>query len=131
MATIYRAFTVNIPMAEAWAAIADVGAVHTRLAKGFVTNVTLEGDVRIVTFANGFTVKEQIIAIDAEHKRLAYTSIGGRASHHNASFQVFEEDDSSCRIEWITDLLPEEVSGAIGDMVDKGIEAITQTLNKH
>ena len=129
MATIYREFNVNIPAAQAWAAIKDVGAVHTRLAKGFVKDVALEDNIRTVTFANGFTVKEQIIAIDADHKRLAYTSVGGRASHHNAYFQVFEVDYNSCRIAWVTDLLPEEVAGTIEAMVDKGIEAIKQTLN--
>jgi hypothetical protein len=130
MATVYREFIADVPAATAWAAISDVGSVHKKLAVGFVTNVLLQGSVRTVTFANGFTVQEEIIAVDEEHKRLAYTAVGGRASHHNASFQVFDIDENQCRIEWITDLLPDDVAGTITAMVDQGIIAIKNTLKK-
>jgi len=42
MATIYREFLVEAPAAEAWSAIRDFGAVHTRLAVGFVTGTQTE-----------------------------------------------------------------------------------------
>ena len=41
-----------------WDAVRDVGAIHTRLAPDFVTDVKMEGDARIVTFANGMTAKD-------------------------------------------------------------------------
>jgi hypothetical protein len=47
-----------------WAAFRDVGAIHTRLARGFVTDTKLEGDTRIVTFANGVVARERIIDTD-------------------------------------------------------------------
>ncbi len=72
MATIYKEFAVDAPPEFVWAAVKDVGAVHTRLAKGFVTNTVLTGGMRTVTFANGLTVTEQIVGVDDEHKRLAY-----------------------------------------------------------
>jgi len=42
-------------------ALRDVGALHTRLAPGFVTHTRLEPGARIVTFGNGMVVREAII----------------------------------------------------------------------
>lgn len=128
MATIYKEIAVEAPAEFVWDAIKDVAAVHTRLARGFVTNTVVQGDTRSVTFANGFVVQEQIVAIDEAHLRMAYRAIGGRASHHNASFQVFATSKHTCRLLWITDLLPEEVKAPIEQMVEAGSAAMKQTL---
>ena len=130
MATIYREFLVDAPAAEAWSAISDVGNVHKRLAIGFVTDTKMEGDMRTVTFANGVTIQERMVTIDDGNMRFAYAATGGRASHHNASFQVFAINEKQCRVLWITDLLPDEVVPAVTDIVDNGIKAIQATLKK-
>ncbi|MGZ3241080.1 MAG: SRPBCC family protein [Burkholderiaceae bacterium] len=128
MATIYKEFKINATPDFVWAAIKDVGAIHTRLAQGFVTNTVLVDDMRTVTFTNGFVVKERIITVSDEHRRLAYTAVEGRASHHNASLQVFDELNGQSRVLWITDLLPDEMHGPIEQMVELGSQAITKTL---
>src|SRR5512139_3612686 len=46
VATIYKELVVEVHAAFAWAAIKDVGGIHERLVKGFVTGTTLEGNVR-------------------------------------------------------------------------------------
>jgi hypothetical protein len=130
MATIFREIVVDAPPKFVWAAIRDVGEVHTRLARGFVTNVVLAGDTRTVTFANGFVVQEQIVTIDDERMRLAYSSVGGRASHHNASFQVLPCGEEQSQILWVTDLLPDEMRAPIAQMVELGSSAIQQTLEQ-
>lgn len=128
MATIYKEFTVDAPAGDVWLAIRDFGAPHRRLAAGFLTDAQLEGDVRTVTFFNGFKVQERLVSLDDTNKRLVYTATGGRSTHHNASFQVFPEGTGRSRVLWITDLLPEEAAVPVGQLVDKGIEAIIQTL---
>ncbi len=130
MATIYKEFSVNAPPEFVWEAIKDVGAVHTRLAQGFVTDTVLSGDVRTVTFANGYIVREQIITVSDELRRLAYTSVGGRASHHNAYFQVFAASEGRSRVLWVTDLLPEDARAPIAQLVELGSAKIQQTLEK-
>ncbi len=50
-------------------------------------------------------VREQIVTIDDEVRRLAYASVGGRATHHNASIQVFADGEGRIRLVWIT-MLP-------------------------
>ena len=130
MATVYKEFIVNASPDFVWEAIRDVGAVHTRLAQGFVTNTLLSGDTRTVTFSNGFVVREQIITISDELRRLSYTAIGGRTSHHNAYFQVLATAEGKARVLWVTDFLPEDVRAPIAQMVDGGSAAIQHTLER-
>jgi hypothetical protein len=130
MATIYKEFTVNASPDFVWEAVRDVGAVHNRLAQGFVTNTELSGDTRTVTFANGFVVREQIITISDELRRLSYAAIGGRSSHHNAYFQVLGTAEGKTRVLWVTDFLPENIRDAISQMVDTGSAAMQQTLER-
>ena len=129
MATIFKEFEIAASPEFVWAAIRDVGAVHTRLAKGFVTDTTLADGVRTVTFANGFVVSEKIVTIDDERRRLAYTSVGGKASHHNAYFQVFATATGT-RLQWVTDLLPDDAREPISQMVEAGSTAIRETLEQ-
>ena len=51
MATIRKEFSLNTAAEKVWDALRDFGAVHVRLAPGFVLDTRLDGDVRIVTFA--------------------------------------------------------------------------------
>jgi hypothetical protein len=106
----------------------DFGAVHQKLVRGFVTDSELEEDVRTVTFVNGMTAREKLIDIDEERRRLAYTVIEGRPTHYNASAQVFEEGPGKSRFVWIVDILPNELAGPIGGMMDMGVAAMKKTL---
>ena len=90
MATIYKEFIVEADAEKVWDALRDFGAVHTRLAPGFLTDAKLDGQgARIVSFANGMVARELLVGIDEPNRRLAYTITGGKASHHHASAQVF------------------------------------------
>ena len=130
MATIYKEFLVDATPRFVWEALKDAGSVHMRLAKGFVTDTRLEGDTRTVTFANGFVVQEQVVSVDDALRRFAYRAIGGRASHHNAFFQVFPAPDEKSRVLWVTDLLPDEMRAPIEQMVEAGADAIRRTLEE-
>ena len=50
MACIRTQTNIDAAPEEVWDALRDWGAVHTRFAPGFVTDVRLEGNERIVTF---------------------------------------------------------------------------------
>src|SRR2546423_14406259 len=77
MASIHKEMTLHADPAQVWDAVRDVGAIHTRLAPDFVTDVTLEGDARIVTFANGMVAKELIVDVDDAAGRVASSVVGG------------------------------------------------------
>jgi len=130
MASIYKEFFVSAPPSFVWEAIKDVGAVHTRLAQGFVTETKLDGDTRTVTFSNGFVVQEKIVSMNDEIRRLVYCAVGGRTSHHNAFFQIFPASDGKSKVLWVTDLLPDEMREPIEQMVEQGSGAIQRTLEK-
>jgi len=114
--------------AQIWDAVRDVGEIHRRLVPGFVTDCRLEGDARIVTFGNGIVARELIVDLDDEARRLVWSASGGRLSHHNASLQVFAEDDAHSRLVWIADLLPNAMAQPIAAMIDEGMRTMKRTL---
>jgi hypothetical protein len=130
VASIYKEFLVKASPQFVWEAIKDVGAVHARLAQGFVTDTKLEGSTRTVTFANGLVVQEQVVSMDHEMRRFVYRSLGGRASHHNAFFQVLPAPGGISKVLWVTDLLPDEMRAPIEQMVESGSRAIQRTLEE-
>ena len=64
MASIRKEISIQASPEHVWEAIRDVHAVHRRLAPGFVLDVRPDGDVRIVSFANGAVVRELIVDVD-------------------------------------------------------------------
>lgn len=130
MASIRKEILIEVRPENVWTAVRDVGEIHVRLVPGFVTDCRLEGDARIVTFANGLVVRELIVDIDDEDRRLVWAAVGGQFTHHNASVQVFAEGENHTRLVWIADLLPNELAGAIGAMIEQGITVMKQTLER-
>ena len=99
MATIRKEIHTTATPSAAWEALRDVGALHSKLVVGFVTATRLEGPNRIVTFANGMEARERIVAVDEARRRVAYSVIGGRFTHHNASAEVLP-DGAGSTIVW-------------------------------
>lgn len=128
MASIRKEIAIKAGADEVWAAVRDVGKVHERLAVGFVTDVRLEPGARVVTFANGFTVRELLVDVNDQNRRAAYAVVGSAASHHNASMQVFADGAGSCKLVWITDLLPDEIAPTFRPLIEQGAVAMKRTL---
>ncbi|MBX3619609.1 MAG: SRPBCC family protein [Rhizobacter sp.] len=128
MASIHQDVVIQAPPSAVWSALRDVGALHTRLVKGFVTDCRLDGDARIVTFANGMVARELIVDVDESRRRVAWAAVGGRLSHHNASAQVFDGEGGTTRVVWIADLLPHALAPAIAGMIAQGLTAMKATL---
>ena len=127
MASIHREILIEARPDVVWSALRDVGAIHQRLAPGFVTDVRLGEGARTVTFGNGMVARELIVDIDDNARRLVWAVVGGRMTHHNASAQVFEHEGGS-RFVWIADLLPHELAPAIASMMEQGLSVIKRTL---
>lgn len=117
-----------VPAAKAWDALRDVGNVHTRVAPGFVRECRLDGEARDLTFGNGLQVRELIVDLDEQARRLAYSARGGHLEHHSASFQVFETGPGACRIVWLADVLPHEAAQQVGAMMEAGSQVMKRTL---
>jgi carbon monoxide dehydrogenase subunit G len=130
MASIHKEIVVQASPEHVWDAVRDVGQIHVRLVPGFVTDCRLEEGARIVTFGNGMVVRELIIDLNDETRRVVWSAVGGTLSHHNASLQIFAEGQGQTRIVWIADLLPGELAGPIGAMIGQGMAAMKQTLER-
>jgi carbon monoxide dehydrogenase subunit G len=128
MASIHREIKIAADPERVWQALRDIGALHQRLAPGFVTDVRLEEGARVVTFGNGMVARELIVDIDDGARRLAWSVVGGSMTHHNASAQVFPDGGGHSRFVWIADLLPHELAPAIAGMMDQGLAVIKRTL---
>lgn len=125
---IKEIFTTAAPEVV-WAAVRDIGALHTKLVPGFVVDTRLEPGARIVTFGNGMEVRELIVDLDDAARRLVWSASGGSLSHHNASVQVFAVAGTGSRVVWIADLLPNEMRAPIEDMIDQGLAVMKKTLD--
>ncbi|WP_338695142.1 SRPBCC family protein [Bradyrhizobium sp. 26S5] len=128
MASIYKDIPIDAPADQVWDALRDFGALHTRLARGFVTDTQLDGDVRTVTFANGTVARETLVDCDDKRQRLVYAISSERLKQHSASAQVFAEGDGRCRMVWIADVLPHEVAPYMDAQMDLGAAAMQAAL---
>lgn len=129
MASLRKEITVNVKAEQVWEVMHDIGALHTRLVPGFVVDTQLEPGARIVTFANGLVVRERIVTIDHDTRRLVWSATGGMLTHHNGSAQVLEDGDSRTRIVWMADLLPDTAVEATEQMMNHGMTAMQAALD--
>lgn len=130
MASIVKEISTAASVDAVWAALRDVGALHTRLVPGFVVDTRLEPGARIVTFANGVVARELIVEVNEETKRIVWSARNGSLTHHNASAQVFRSDNGQSRVVWIADLLPHEAADVIAQMMEQGIKIMKATLDR-
>ncbi|MES4906192.1 MULTISPECIES: SRPBCC family protein [unclassified Streptomyces] len=72
MASIHKEFVVDATPDAVWDVLSDYGAVHERLAPGFVTDTHLSSDTRTVTFMDRTIVHERLVDLDHENRRVAY-----------------------------------------------------------
>jgi carbon monoxide dehydrogenase subunit G len=127
MASIIRDIAVAALPETVWQAVRDVGNAH-QLFAGVLKDCQMDIDERTVTFANGMVLRELILDVNDEHRRVAYSAVGGRTTHHNSSLQVFAAEGGHSRVQWITDFLPNELAPVIGGLVDAGATAMKRQL---
>ena len=128
MASIHKDIPLDASSNDVWDAVRDFGALHTRLVPGFVLDTKLDGDARIVTFANGTTARELLVDCDDAKRRLVYTVISERVKQHSASVQVLADGDGRSRLVWIVDVLPNEIAPYMNAQMDQAALAMQKKL---
>lgn len=73
-------------------------------------------------------VRERIVDIGDRVRRLNYSIVGGRPTHHIASIQVVDDGGGRSRIVWITELLPDTLAELFGGLMDQGCASMKETL---
>ncbi len=130
MTSIRRETLIDARPEDVWSALRDWGALHERLVPGFVADTRLDGDDRIVTFGSGLVVRERLIALDDEERRLVWSVVDGPYTHHNGAAQVFATEDGQARFVWVADLLPDELGDATGAAMTQGVATVRKTLER-
>jgi len=128
MTSIRKDIPIAAPAVEAWDAVRDFGALHTRLVPDFVLDTKLDGGARIVTFANGLVARELFFDCDDARQRLAYAIISERLKHYNGSVEVIPDGGMRCRVIWIIDVLPHEIADYISSQMDLGASAMQKAF---
>ena len=60
------------------------------------------------------TVRERILDLDEERRRVAYTVLDAPGlAYHHASMQMVDEGPGRCRFLWVTDFLPAEARASL------------------
>ena len=130
MGTIRSELKTAAKASDVWSAIRDIGALHTRLVPGFVVDTKLEPGARVVTFVNGVTLREPIVSLDDEARRLVWTHEGGRARHYNGVLQVSELPDGLTSVVWTADFLPDDIHGYLSRAIEAGMAAMQRSLDR-
>src|SRR6476646_2801954 len=130
MASIHKEIPIDASAADVWAAVRDFGSPHRRLVPGFVLDARLDGDARIVTFANGTVARELLVDCDEARRRLVYAVISERVKQHSASVQVLTDGDAGSRLVWIVDVLPHEIAPYIDGQMDQAALAMQKALGR-
>lgn len=126
MATIYRDIEIDCSLDKAWDQLRDFGNA-ARLFAGVLVDCQEASGERTVTFNNGYVVQEQLVSLDEEKYRLAYTVVNGDFAHHSASMQM-HPSAVGVKFVWISDFLPHEATQRVEPLVGAGCQAIKRFL---
>ena len=90
-------------------------------------DTTVEGDARIVTFANGTVARELLVDCDEARRRLVYAMISERVKHYSASVAGRSPTATArSRLIWTVDVLPHEIAPYIDGQMDQAALAMQQ-----
>jgi hypothetical protein len=129
MASIRKEILIDAAPQRVWDAVRDVGALHTRLVPGFVTDTRLDGEARIVTFGSGLVLRELIVDANDTDRRLVWSVVESQPTHHNGALQVLAEGEGS-HVVWIADVLPHELAPPMAAMMEQGLAAMKRTMEQ-
>jgi Polyketide cyclase / dehydrase and lipid transport len=130
MATVRKLIEIDAAPEAVWDAVRDVGALHTRLVRGFVVDTVLGDGVRVVTFGNGMVQREPIVTCDDQERRLVYTAVDSPlgATHYNGAVLVSRGAGDGARVEWRIDVLPNSLAERLDQAMGIGAAAMKRTL---
>lgn len=131
MASIRKEILINSSPEDAWEALRDWGAPHERLVPGFVVDTRLDGDDRIVTLFGGAEVRELLVDLDDDVRRLVWSIADGSYTHHNGAAQILDAGDGRSRFVWVADLLPDDHAATTSEHMERGTRVVKETLEAH
>lgn len=128
MACIHREAVIDVGAEEAWAVLRNTGEARTAFAPVLTGSHEADG-IRTVDFANGMQLRERILDVSDERRRVAYAALDAPGlTYHHASMQIDIAGPGRCRFVWITDFLPADAAEALTPLIDRGTQALKHNL---
>jgi Polyketide cyclase / dehydrase and lipid transport len=130
LTSLRRSVDIAISAGAVWDAVRDFGQLHKRIAPGLVTDTLLEegGAVRVVTFANGMSLRELLVGVEDDVQRIVWSAQSDQWQHHNASLQVVDLGNGQSRTIWVADVLPDQAGPTIATIMEMGLAAMKAHL---
>ena len=83
-----------------------------------------------MTFVNGVTLREPIVTLDDEARRLVWTRRGGRApSTTTPALEVASLPGGATSVVWTADFLPDELHAYFSRAIEAGMAAMQRSLD--
>ncbi|MEU7145918.1 SRPBCC family protein [Nocardia sp. NPDC046473] len=130
MATVQMDIDIDADADVVWKVVGDFATAPERITPGWVSACVADADVRVVTLQNGIIVRERLVAIDEERRRIVYSIIGDtvQPAHSNASMQICATGPGRSRLVWIHDVLPDELAELLYTNMSDAVHVIRETL---
>ena len=128
MASIRKEIVIDASAEGVWDVLRDWGGLHVRLVPGFATDARMDGGDRIVTFSNGSVLRERLVDLDEQARRLVWSIVDPPYTHHNASAQVFADGADRSVFVRIADFLPNELVARAAPLTEHALSVIKRTL---
>ncbi len=131
MATLRFSARVRVPPETAWDFLERYtrSAVHVFAA---CVGERQEGDVRVVTLADGSEVRERNVTVDAALMRAVYTVPGLLgAEHHQAEMRVERHADGGASVVWCTDVLPHALAERLRETYTTMFDELVHAVERH
>lgn len=128
MATVVKTALVNATISDAWRAISDVS--NASALTGMITQSTMDGDHRHCVLADGSELKETILSVDHDLKRMAYrVHVSPFPIEEHAASIVVDVIDGQTRLTWTTDFKPDSAKDAFEGAADMMFADVVARMN--
>ena len=90
----------------------------------------MDGDYRLCSLSEDGQLKELIVSVDDERRRLAYSIQESpfNFAYHISSMQVTPGEGKGARLVWITDVKPDGVVPDLEQAIDAAASSLQQAL---
>jgi len=124
--TIYLETSLNLSADDLWNKVADVGGISSLL--DVIMESSCDGDTRTCVTADGGTLKETILGVDHQNRRVAYTITESPfgLEFHAASMQVIDQGHGKSALRWITDIKPDAAADMMGPLFKGELDKLAQ-----
>ncbi len=78
--------------------------------------------------SGGSVLRERLVDLDDDARRLVWSIVEEPYTHHNASAQVFADGADRSLFVWIADFLPNELAGRAAPLMEQALSVIKRTL---